>query len=112
MNNETRERLRKIWDILVDCAKNRSTITYEKISIGVSSTNKRGQFINNDLGIIREKCKEMRFPYLNTLVVHKNGGECGDGVFNQTHNYECTPDEERKIIFENPNVFIQVNNPF
>jgi len=107
-----KKRLFEEWRILVECANKREKITYEDISSRVSSTGNRGQFINTDLGIIREMCRKMNLPRLNTLVVRKSDGECGDSVFGQVHNHELTPDEERKFVFDNPDVFNREKNPF
>ena len=107
-----KKRLFEEWHILVECANKEKTITYEDISSRVSSTGNRGQFINADLGIIREMCINMKLPCLNTLVVLKSNGECGDGVFGQAYNHGHTPEEERKSIFDNPDVFNREKNPF
>ena len=106
------KRLFEEWHILVECANKEKTITYEDISSRVSSTGNRGQFINKDLGMIRETCRKMKLPCLNTLVVLKSDGECGDSVFGQVDNHKHTPDEERKIIFKYPGIFNHMKNPF
>jgi hypothetical protein len=109
MSNRDSNRLAKVWDILAECAKNGDTMHYREVSARVSSTGNWGQFINEDLGAIGEKCNELNIPHLNSLVVNQEG-KCGDGIDGGVYTPKCHPHMEAGIIFTYPGIFRE--NPF
>lgn len=68
-----------LWPKLIECAKNGNFITYTAAAQWCGYKKCPTGF-GNVLGMIANKCKEKKWPRLNTIVVQQGSGHAGDGV--------------------------------
>lgn len=93
----------KIAEILVECAKNRTTITFGKLGkmVGVG----RRQ-VGKHAGAVGKRCVELGLPALSVLVVYSRNGKCGSG-FHKVYDeigatMEWSVEEEKQRVYDLP----------
>lgn len=90
------ERTIQIWQVLINLAHNRQTITYEKLAeiIGMGTM---GVVVTQSLETLMSHCKNNNLPPLTILVVQKHTGIPGQGL---TTMEELNSDRENVFNYE------------
>jgi len=90
------ERTIQIWQVLINLAHNRQTITYEKLAeiIGMGTM---GVVVTQSLETLMSYCKNNNLPPLTILVVQKHTGIPGQGL---TTIEELNSDRENVFNYE------------
>jgi len=90
------ERTIQIWQVLINLAHNRQTITYEKLAeiIGMGTM---GVVVTQSLETLMSYCKNNNLPPLTILVVQKHSGIPGQGL---TTIEELNADREKVFNYE------------
>ena len=73
------DRAIQAWLILVGCAMNRQTLTYDRLAKAMYRRPAAG-VLNKILGHIAFYCKDEGLPLLTSIVVKKKGGAPGGGI--------------------------------
>jgi hypothetical protein len=73
------DRAVQAWLILVGCAMNRQTLTYDRLAKAMYGRRAAG-VLNKILGHIAFYCKDEGLPLLTSIVVKKNRGAPGGGI--------------------------------
>ena len=85
----------QIWQILLGCAHNRQTITYQQLGRLLGYRGVGG--IGKSLNPIMRYCAQNDLPPLTVLVVGKYVGEPGAGL-----SLKADVDSERERVYEHP----------
>ena len=89
------ERAGRAWLILIDCARNRKSITYGQLAARMDVHPRVCRFF---LGLIQDRCMANNLPPLQSLVVNMRSRLPGGG-------YIATPRDHRKIEQAHTEVF-------
>jgi len=100
------ERAGRAWYILVECSKNKQSITYGQLA---DKMGLHPRVCGYFLGLIQEHCKTKKLPALQSLVVNKRTRTPGNG-------YIASPRDLREIQRTQDKVFncawTRISNPF
>lgn len=93
----------KIARILVECAKNRKTITFGELGKMVGIGRRQ---VGRHAGAVGKRCVELGLPALSVLVVYASDGKCGSGFHKVYDEIGATMgwsvEEEKQRVYDLP----------